>query len=221
MKNLSRITLTAVASAVLAVTAGCASIDTATQKVGGVFGSQNDATRSATGGAIIGCAGGAVLARILGNGSDMLKGCAAGAVVGGIASVQVHKHEVEKARQLAMEVNTLHGVTATVATKQVEAKDEQTGKTTKAEALDRLTIDLPSKGVKAHADDVTRVIDKASKLADEAVEPTTIEVGGPLPERDWIANRIRSQLKVGSTVKVVEVAHATPRLVISPVPSVK
>jgi hypothetical protein len=221
MKNLTRLTITAVASAVLAVTAGCASIDTATQKVGGVFGSKSDTTRSATGGAIIGCAGGAVLARILGNGSDMLKGCAAGAVVGGIASVQVHKHEVEKARQLALDVNTIHGVKATVATKQVEAKDEQTGKATQVEALDRLTIDLPAKGVKAHAADVTRVIDKASKLADEAAEPTTIEVGGPLPERDWIANRIRSQLKAGSTVKVVEVAHVTPRLVISPVPSVK
>lgn len=221
MKNFTRITTTALASAVLAITAGCASIDTATQKVGGVFGSKSDTTRSATGGAIIGCAGGAVLARIIGGGHDMLRGCAAGAVVGGIASVQVHKHEVEKARQLALDVNTLHGVTATVATKQVEAKDEKTGKTTQAEALDRLTIDLPSKGVKAHAADVTRVIDKASKLADEASEPTTIEVGGPLPERDWIASRIRSQLKAGSTVKVVEVAHATPRLVISPVPSVK
>lgn len=221
MKNLSRITLTAVASAVLAVTAGCASIDTATQKVGGVFGSKSATTRSATGGAIIGCAGGAVLARIIGGGHDMLRGCAAGAVVGGIASVQVHKHEVEKARQLALEVNALHGVKATVATKQVEAKDEQTGKTTQAEALDRLTIDLPAAGAKAHSADVTRVLDKAAKLSDEAVEPTTIEVGGPLPERDWIANRIRSQLKTGSTVKVVEVAHATPRLVISPVPSVK
>lgn len=219
MKNLSRITSATAAAVALTLASGCASIDNATQKIGGVFGSKNDTTRSATGGAIIGCAGGAVLARIVSGGRDMLRGCAAGAVVGGVASVQAHKHEVEKAQQLALEVNSLHGVKATVATKQVEAKDERTGKTTQDEALDRLTIDLPSKGVKAHAAEVTRVIDKAATLADEAVEPTTIEVGGPLPERDWIASRIRAQLKAGSTAKVIEVAHATPRLVISPVPS--
>lgn len=220
MKNLTRITFTVAASVALAITAGCASIDTATQKVGGVFGSKSDTTRSATGGAILGCAGGAILGRIIGGGHDMLKGCAAGAVVGGVASVQIHKHELEKARQLALDVNTIHGVQAQVTTKQVEAKDAQ-GQTTQVAALDRLTIDLPSAGVKAHAEDVTRVVDKAARLADEAQEPTTIEVGGPLPQRDWIANRVRSQLKAGSTVKVVEVPHATPRLVISPVPAVK
>lgn len=221
MKNLTCITLSLAATVALAVTAGCASIDTATQKVGGVFGSKSDTTRLATGGAILGCASGAVLARVIGGGHDMLRGCAAGAVVGGIASAQVHKHELEKSRQLALEANALHGVKATVATKHVEAKDEQSGKPAQVEALDRLTIDLPSKGVKAHAGDVTRVIDKAAKLADEAAEPTTIEVGGPLPERDWIAGRIRSQVRPSSKVKVIEVGHATPRLVISPVPSVQ
>jgi len=213
---LSHATLIATFAAAMTLQ-GCATIDTATQKVGGVFGSKSDTTRSATGGAIIGCGAGAVIGKIIGNSSDMLKGCAAGAAVGAISAVQIHKHELAKARALAAQAEAVKGVKATVATKPVEAKNDQ-GQPTQVDALDRLTIDLPAAGVKSHAADVASVLDKAATLADGASEPTTIEVQGTQSQRAWIASRIRSHLRTGSTVRVIEVAGKSPRLVISPIP---
>lgn len=215
-------------SSMLALT-GCASMGTATnsvtQKVGGIFGSKNDTTKAATGGAIlggaIGCAGGAVLARVIGGGHDMLKGCAAGAaagaVVGGVVSVQVHKHELAKAKALADEANAA-GLKSEVAVRQVEAKDDA-GKPVQTEALDQLAIDLPAAKVKAHSPDVVRVIGKASALADTASEPTTIRVEGTATQRAWIVGQVRQGLKAGSTVKVEEADAVAARLVISPVPA--
>lgn len=214
---LSHATLIATFAAALSLQ-GCATIDTATQKVGGVFGSKSDTTRSATGGAILGCGAGAVLGKIIGSSSsDMLKGCAAGAAVGAISAVKIHQHEVEQARALAAQAEAVKGVKATVATKAIEAKDDQ-GKPTTVDALDRLTIDLPAAGVKSHAADVASVLDKAATLADGASDPTTIEVHGTQAERTWIASRIRSHLRPDSTVRVIEVAGKSPRLVISPIP---
>lgn len=208
-------------SSMLALT-GCASMSTTTnnvtQKVGGIFGSKNDTTKAATGGAILGCAGGAVLARVIGGGHDMLKGCAAGAVVGGVVSVHVHKHEVAKARALADEANAA-GLKADVAVRQVEAKDDA-GKPVQTEALDQLAIDLPAAKVKAHAPDVVRVIGKSVALADTASEPTTIRVEGTATQRAWIVGQVRQGLKAGSTVKVEEADATAARLVISPVPAV-
>ena len=214
---LSHATLIATFAAALALQ-GCATIDTATQKVGVVFGSKSDTTRSATGGAILGCGAGAVLGKIIGSSSsDMLKGCAAGAAVGAISAVKIHQHELAQARALAAQAEAVKGVKATVATKLVKAKDDQ-GKPTTVDALDRLTINLPAAGVKAHAADVASVLDKAATLADGASDPTTIEVQGTIAQRTWIASRIRAHLKSGSTVRVIEVAGKSPRLVISPIP---
>lgn len=215
-----RATLALTLAAALAVTSGCATMDTATQKVGGIFGSKSETTKSATGGAIIGCAGGAVLARFIGGGHDMLRGCAAGAVVGGVASVQIHKHMLAEAQKTKAEVEQTPGVKATVATKSVAAKNDSTGQTEQVQALDRLTIDLPAFKVKAHAADIGRVVDKATALADQASEPTTITVEGPASLRTWIAARVHAGLKAGSTVKVLEADARTPALVISPVPAV-
>lgn len=215
-RTLSHATLIATFAAAMTLQ-GCATIDTATQKVGGVFGSKSDTTRSATGGAILGCGAGAVLGKIIGNGSDMLKGCAAGAAVGAISAVQIHKHELAQARALAAQAGAIQGVKATVATKSIEAKNDQ-GQPTRVDALDRLTIDLPAAGVKSHGSDVASVLDKAATLADGASDPTTIEVQGTIAQRTWIASRIRSHLREGSTVRVIEVAGKSPRLVISPIP---
>ena len=214
--HITRATLALALAAVLAVTSGCATMDTATQKVGGVFGSKSDTTKSATGGAILGCGAGAVLGKLMGK--NVLAGCAVGAVAGGVASVQVHKHELAKARDLAAQAEATKGVTATVATKTVEAKDDQ-GNATATEALDRLTIDLPAKDVAAHASSIGTILVKAATLADGSADATTIGVEGTAAQRAWIVSQLRASLKAGSTVKVVEVAAASPRLVISPIPA--
>ena len=207
-------------TAVMAINSGCATMDQATQKVGGVFGSKSDTTRSATGGAIIGCAGGAILGKLIGNGSDMLKGCAAGAVVGGVASVQIHKHLLAEAQKVRDEANQVPGVKATVETKTVQATNDQ-GQQESTLTLDRLELNLPASKVAAHSEDVVRVVVKAATLADQAKEPTTIEVRGTTPQRDWLDTQVRNTLSEKTTVKVVDVPAAAPELVISPVPAVK
>jgi hypothetical protein len=84
----------------------------------------------------------------------------------------------------------------------------------------QVSEDLPAAKVKAHAADIGRVVDKATALADQASEPTTITVEGPASLRTWIAARVHAGLKAGSTVKVLEADARTPALVISPVPAV-
>lgn len=215
-------TLTLITAIALSALTGCASINTATQKVGGVFGAKNDTARSATGGAILGCAGGAVLAHFLGKNSDMLKGCAAGAAVGAIASVQIHRHELAQARKLADEVNKTKGVKASLTTRQVVAKDAKTGKREKVAALDKLTINLPASRVRAHASDVSRVVHKAAVLAGQSQEPTTLTVRGTTSERAWLTAEIHAALKSAAhPVKVIEHDAREPALVISPVPEVR
>lgn len=220
LHTITRASAALILTGAVALTSGCASIDTATQKVGGVFGSQSDTTRSATGGAILGCAGGAVLAKFIGNGSDMLKGCAAGAVVGGVASVELHKHLLAEAKKTADEANAVPGVKATVVTKTVDAKNAQ-GQTEQTLTLDKLEMNLPASKVAAHSDDVVRVVVKATVLADQAKEPTTITVRGTTAQRAWLDTQVHNTLSTNSTVKVVDEPAASPELIISPVPSVK
>lgn len=207
----------------VALTSGCATmgngIDNATQKVGGIFGSQSSNTRAATGGAILGCAGGAVIARFIGGGHDMLKGCAAGAVIGGVASVKYHEHLLAEAKQAAAEANAVPGVTATVATRQIEATDDQ-GQKQQTTTFDKLELNLPADKVARHSDDLVRVIAKADTLADAAKQPTTITVRGTSTQRAWLDGQVRAGLSANTTVKVVDEPASAPALVISPVPQV-
>lgn len=220
LHTITRASVALILTGAVALTSGCATMDQATQKVGGVFGSQSDTTRSATGGAILGCAGGAVLARLIGNGSDMLKGCAAGAVVGGVASVELHKHLLAEAKKTAVEANAVPGVKATVATKTVEATNAQ-GQKEQTLTLDKLEMNLPATKVNAHSDDVLRVVVKGTTLADQAKEPTTITILGTTAQRAWLDTQVHNTLSSNTTVKVVDEPAASPELIISPVPSVK
>lgn len=197
---------------------GCATVDTTTQKLGHAVGIKNDNTASAVSGGVIGCGAGALIGHFIGK--SALAGCAIGGATGAIASVQIHKHELEKARALAADAQTTKGVTAVVTTKTVDAKDAQ-GQETKTEALDKLTITLPDKDVQAHAQSVERILVKAANVADTSTEQTTIEVKGTLAERTWMTAQLRQAFKVDSTVKLVQTDAQVPSLVISPIPSAK
>lgn len=223
-RNITRATLALSLTAMLAVTSGCATmgtgIDNATQKVGGIFGSQNGNTKAATGGAILGCAAGAIAGKLFMGGSSMLKACAAGAVIGGVASVKYHEHLLAEAQKTAAEANAVPGVKATVATRQIEATNDQ-GQKEQTTTFDKLELNLPASKVAAHSDDLVRVITKADTLADAAKQPTTITVLGTLKERVWLTSEVRAHLVPNSTVKVAEEPAAKPELVISPVPQVQ
>ena len=198
--------------------AGCASIDTATQKVGGVFGSKSDPTRSVTGGTILGCAGGAILGRFIGGGHDMLKGCAAGAVVGGVAALKVHQHELAQAQKLADEAKAA-GARADVRTRTETAKADD-GTTQSAPVLDQLRIDFDGKDVGAHGAASARLLTKTAILADASGSPETITVEGNQAARAWMTGQVRAALKPGSTVRVEQRDATAPAVVVSPVPSV-
>lgn len=202
---------------------GCATIesgtDHVTQKVGGVF-TKNDSHAAATGGAILGCAGGALLARVIGGGHDMLKGCAAGAVVGGVVSYKVHADELKKARAVAADAHATLGVNATVTTRDVQAKDDA-GKTVTTPSLDRLVLPLPADQVHAHVAPAKHVIAEAVEAADGSASKTTLEVHGTSKERAWMDTEVATELKANSTVTVVDVDDATPSIVISPIPKAK
>jgi hypothetical protein len=219
MKTFTRATLALTLSTVIALTSGCASLDGASTKIGGIFGSSNSTTQAGEGGAVIGCGAGAMVSHFV-LGRSALLGCAAGGAVGAVTSIAIHKHLLAEAQKTKADVEQTKGVTATLTTKSVAAKNDTTGKTEQTAALDRLTIDLPASKVKAHAADIGRVIDKASALADQASEPTTLTVEGPAAQRAWIDARVHADLKAGSTVKVVDEPADETALVISPVPAV-
>lgn len=216
---LTRTTMALTLTSVLAVTSGCATIDNASQKFGSAVGMKNsDASAGVVAGAA-GCAGGALVSRYVLH-SSALAGCAIGGVVGAAGGVANHRHQVAAARAFVSEADQVKGVTATVAVKQVTAKDETTGKPTQTDALDKLNIGLPAGGVAQHQSDVSRILAKAAILADGSSEPTTIEIHGMPVQREWIDAQIRNSLKPGSTVKLVDVDAPEPRLVISPLPTV-
>jgi hypothetical protein len=195
---------------------GCATIDSTTQSLGHAVGIKNDNTASAVSGGVIGCGAGALIGHFLGK--SALAGCALGGATGAIASIQIHRHELEKARALAADAQQTKGVTAVVATKTVDAKDDN-GQPTKTEALDKLTITLPGKDVQTHALAVQRILVKAANVADSSAEITTIEVKGTLAERTWMTSQLREAFKVDSTVKLIQTDAPTPSLVISPIPT--
>lgn len=197
---------------------GCATIDNAEQGIGQKFGSGNGTGNAAVVGGAVGCGAGALIGHLLGK--SALAGCAIGGATGAIASIQIHRHELEKARALAADAQQTKGVTAVVTTKTVDAKDDQ-GQETKTEALDKLTITLPGKDVQAHAPSVERILVKAANVADTSTEQTTIEVKGTLAERTWMTAQLRQAFKVDSTVKLVQTDAQVPSLVISPIPSAK
>lgn len=219
-QNLTRALALALATSV--ALSGCATIESGTnnvtQKVGGVFGSSNDNTKAVTGGAILGCAGGAILGKLIGGGSAMLKGCAGGAIAGGVISYKVHQDELKKARAVAADAHATLGVNATVTTRDVQAKDDN-GQPVTTQTLDRLVLPLPAKDVLAHAAPVQHVIAEAAQAADGSASKTTLEVHGTAKERAWMDTEVANDLKANSTVKVVDVEDTTPSIVISPIPT--
>lgn len=116
-------------AAVLAAT-GCETMDTKTQ--GAVIGGA------------IGCAGGAVLAKLTKN--DMATACAAGAVVGGaIGYLRARNAEVQEARQATQDVvNDVPGARVSpVETQTVHVTDRETRKTDQVQAFKSVSVDIP------------------------------------------------------------------------------
>lgn len=220
LRNLTRATSALILTSAIALTTGCATIDNGEQSVAHAFGAKGDSTASSgVVGGVVGCGAGILLGHVLMH-QSALGSCAVGGAVGAIGSIENHRHLLAEAQKVRDEANAVPGVTATVATKTVQATNDQ-GQKESTLTLDKLEMNLPANKVAAHSDDVLRVVVKATTLADQAKEPTTITVRGTTAQRAWLDTQVHTTLSANTTVKVVDEPAASPELVISPVPSVK
>lgn len=125
---------------------GCAEIQ---QKTG-----MDDKTTSTVGGAAVGCAAGALLARVTGQSAGA--GCAAGAVVGALVGFEkARQAEIAAAEQARKDTeaafatlprtpNAKPVVVGEVKTVEVTATDKATKQTKKYAAFDSISVDMPT-----------------------------------------------------------------------------
>lgn len=115
----------------------------------------------------IGCLAGGGLAYLTGKKDKAAVACAAGAVVGGIAS---YRAQVKEAQEVA-ETAKAAGLDARVQTKTVETKDGQ------AEALDKLVIKYPA-DMKSLNPATANTLDKLGALLKSSKEKLTVSFSG-------------------------------------------
>jgi hypothetical protein len=141
--KLKRVTASLLSISVATMVCGCAGMQN---------GTSNDKAASAGAGAVIGCAGGAILAKLLGR--DPAGGCVAGAVVGGLVGFEkARRQEVAAAEQAQRDaVTALQALPANqgrtvkageVKTVEVVATDKKTGEKKKYTAFSSVSVDIP------------------------------------------------------------------------------
>ncbi|WP_341675049.1 glycine zipper domain-containing protein [Niveibacterium sp. SC-1] len=149
---------------------GCATVD--------------DKTQSAGIGAALGCAAGAVLAKVTDN--DMATACAAGAVIGGIIGYQKARNaEIEQANQAAQAVTAVPGAKpAPVQTEQVAVKDKSTGKTEQVAAFKSVSVDIPASQINTPEgkEALRKLNDYARKVAAERGETVDVTYAANSPD---------------------------------------
>jgi hypothetical protein len=216
--NITRATMAFAITAALVLTSGCATIDSTTTKLGHAVGIKDSGTASSVSGGALGCGAGALLSHFLGK--SAVAGCVIGGTAGAIAATEIHKHQMEQARELAAQAQA-SGAVAVLKTKTVQAADAS-GKMKPTEAVDSLTIDLKASDVKAHGQATRDLIAKADKMAEASAptDPVTITVRGTTAERAWLSAQVRQSLSADTKVTVHEAPAKAPALVLSPVPNV-
>ncbi|WOB27762.1 MULTISPECIES: hypothetical protein [Xanthomonas] len=116
----------------------------------------------------IGCAAGAGIALLIGKKDKALTGCAAGAVVGGIASYRAQLNEAKEVAEAAKAA----GLDAQVHTKTVTTKDGP------AEALDALTIRYNPQDMQGSNPKTAATLDKLAALLKASKNQLTIRFEG-------------------------------------------
>jgi len=116
----------------------------------------------------IGCLAGGGLAYLTGKKDKAAVACAAGAVVGGIAS---YRAQVKEAQEVA-DAAKAAGLDAQVQTKTVETKEGQ------AEALDKLVIKYPVADMKSLNPATANTLDKLGALLKSSKEELTVSFSG-------------------------------------------
>ena len=139
-------------------------------------GATDNKTTGAVVGGALGCAGGALLAKLAGG--DMAAGCAMGAVVGGLVGFERARQqeiaEAERIRQEAIQATASlppqqRACGGEVKTVEVVAKDKATGNTQKIKTFDSVSLDLPisAKGTPEYTAAMGKLKTLAERVADE------------------------------------------------------
>lgn len=160
----------------------------------------------------IGCLAGGGLAYLTGKKDKAAVACAAGAVVGGIAS---YRAQVKEAHEVA-DAAKAAGLDAQVQTKTVETKDGQ------AEALDKLVIRYPVADMQPVGPKTAVTLDKLAALLKSSKEKLTVSLSG--------ANASVCQVPLVELAKRGALANATVQdacgsgdyaITVSPIPDVR
>lgn len=131
-------------------------------------------------GAGLGCAAGMVLGRVIGNGTDTLRGCALGAAAGGYIGWQkARAEELAAAQRLKADLATSAPAAKVKVDVQTIEKTDDSGKTVQQQAVRDVTVDLPTTGHGRAQYDVAmdKIKSLATKIADQRGE-ATIDIAG-------------------------------------------
>lgn len=208
---MKKLTLCAMAAAM--VMTGCANLQQ---------GQPSDAkTKSAAGGALIGCLGGAILAKLT-NG-NAAQGCVAGAVIGGLVGFEKARQDeiaaAETARRDALAAlatlpkGPVTPVASEVKTVEVTATDKTTKETKKYKAFDSVTVDIPlsAKGTPEHDAAMAKLKTLATRVADERGSSQIIVAMQPgdvkLQKMDLMTASVKTT--AGNVITVNKVADET------------
>lgn len=175
----------------------------------------DDKTQSAAVGATLGCAAGALLAKVTSN--DMGTACAAGAVVGGIIGYQrARNNEIEEAHKAADATKSIEGAkTAPVQTDVVQVTDKETGKTEQVKAFKSVSVDIPLSQVDTAdgREAMRKLNDYARKVATDrgdTVDMTVAVAPDKAGKSKVAAQQTRETVGKGAVVRNVVIDPRTP-----------
>ena len=176
----------------------------------------SDTKASALKGCLIGGGAGALLGVIHGNFSNAIKlgagGCAAGGLLGGVVG---YRTQLKQTRELEAQAKA-QGLNPVVMTKDVTPADSKTPEP----ALERLVLPLDAPDTGAHGNQTKGLLEKAARIAgaDISSQHITVTLAGSKSDRAWMRS-VMSPL-VGGAGSFIEVDAPTPRIELSPVPSI-
>jgi hypothetical protein len=182
------------------VASGCSSMDSKTE--------------STAIGAGIGCAAGALFAKLSKN--DMATACAAGAVVGGLAGyLRARNAEVAEAHEVADTAAKVEGAKVTpVETQTVQVVDKAANKTENVAAFKAISVDIPVSqlNTKEGKDAVRKLDEYARKTADQRGETIDMTIASA-PERGGTTKvALKETIEPAGKGKVRRTLVADPRV---------
>lgn len=187
------------------ITSGCATMPQ------GATTDKGQVAKVGLGGAAIGCAVGALGAKLFGGGNLGTVCITAGAATGVAAAIAERNRQVKEAQAIAEQAR-LAGLRATVTVGQVQSADARN----KGEQLKSMRIELPAD---SNTPTVQQVLARTAAMSDASKVPVTITVYGSPKQRSAVVASLRKNLQANTRTTIAE-AEGQPALVLSPAPQI-